>query len=123
MSECSQIVPDMTWLMFLLKPGKIQLYLASSVCNYYYYFNSLYRLLYFIKDDNVVGAEALQFFVAGFETISSTLSFTLYELCIHPEIQDKVREEVLENIKRHDGITYEGMAEMTYLDMCVAGKL
>lgn len=72
-------------------------------------------------DDNMVAGQALQFFAAGFETVSAILSFTLYELCIQPEIQDKLRVEVLENIKQHNGITYEGLSEMKYLDMCVSG--
>lgn len=69
----------------------------------------------------MVAGQALQFFLAGFETVSAILSFSLYELCIQPDIQDKLRTEILENIKQYNGITYEGLSEMKYLDMCVAG--
>lgn len=69
----------------------------------------------------MVAGQALQFFAAGFETVSGILSFTLYELCIQPEIQNKLRDEILKNIKHYNGITYDGVSEMKYLDMCVAG--
>lgn len=65
----------------------------------------------------------MQFFQAGFETTSSTISFALYELCIHPEIQERLRDEITENIKRHNGLTWDGISEMTYLEMVLAGNL
>ncbi|KAJ8951052.1 hypothetical protein NQ318_003748 [Aromia moschata] len=70
------------------------------------------------EGDKVV-AQAVQFFAAGFETTSSTMAFMLYELCLHPEMQDKLRQEIMDSIKNNNGITYEGILEMKYLDMCV----
>ncbi|KAJ8951054.1 hypothetical protein NQ318_003750 [Aromia moschata] len=69
-----------------------------------------------------VAAQAVQFFAAGFETTSTTMAFMLYQLCLHPEIQDRLRQEVIDSIKTNNGITYEGIAKMKYLDMCVLGK-
>ncbi|GBP96261.1 Cytochrome P450 3A8 [Eumeta japonica] len=44
--------------------------------------------------------------------------FTLYELARHPEIQNKLHEEVDEVFKRcDDNPTYEAVMEMSYLDM------
>ncbi|XP_018561043.1 cytochrome P450 6k1-like [Anoplophora glabripennis] len=70
-------------------------------------------------DGDKVVAQAVQFFVAGYETSSSTLSFTLYELSLQPKIQTKLREEILNNIKQYNGITYEGLKQMKYMDMCI----
>jgi cytochrome P450 len=39
---------------------------------------------------NEIVANAILFFMAGFETTASTLSFVFYELAMNPEIQDKV---------------------------------
>ncbi|XP_029157346.1 cytochrome P450 6k1-like [Nylanderia fulva] len=63
-------------------------------------------------------AQAGIFFAAGYETSSTTMSFTLYELALHPEIQDKVRKEIFEAIIECDGkITYEMIMSLSYLEM------
>ncbi|CAG9766997.1 unnamed protein product [Ceutorhynchus assimilis] len=74
-------------------------------------------------EEKYLVAHAFQFYLAGFETISSTLSFTLYELCIRPDIQTRLRTEILESIEKTKTITYDEVAEMKYLDMCVCESL
>lgn len=66
---------------------------------------------------------AIQFFVAGFETTSSTMSFTLYELCKNPDLQDKVREEIKSCLKKFGGCTYDAIQDMKYLHQCVSGTI
>nr|XP_023022560.1 cytochrome P450 6k1-like [Leptinotarsa decemlineata] len=66
--------------------------------------------------------QALMFFAAGFETTSSSISFTLHELCLNREVQNKVRAEILETIKNHGGITYESIQDMKYLKNCIYGE-
>ncbi|KAK9884799.1 hypothetical protein WA026_009027 [Henosepilachna vigintioctopunctata] len=62
-------------------------------------------------------AQSYLFFIAGFETSSATISFCLYSLAIHEDIQDKVRKEINEVINRNDGkLTYDSLAEMDYLE-------
>ncbi|MGL5405352.1 MAG: cytochrome P450 [Propionibacteriaceae bacterium] len=70
---------------------------------------------------NELLANAFVFFVAGFETSSSTLSFCLYELTKNAEIQRKVQEELDKVFKRSsvDEITYEMLSDLKYLECCV----
>lgn len=74
-------------------------------------------------DMDKINGTGLQFFVAGFETTSSTISYTLHELCLNKTVQNKVRQEILANMKENDGLTYEGVMGMKYLDMCVKETL
>ncbi|CAH2013292.1 unnamed protein product [Acanthoscelides obtectus] len=74
-------------------------------------------------EGNKVIAQAFQFFLAGFETTSSLISFTLYELCKNPKYQNTVREEIKTTIDKDGGITYENVMGMKYLDMCVQETL
>jgi len=63
------------------------------------------------------------FYLAGFETSSTTMSFCLYELAKHQEIQDRVRQEIKEVMAKHDNkITYDSLSEMKYLESCIDGK-
>ncbi|XP_011866381.1 PREDICTED: cytochrome P450 6k1-like isoform X2 [Vollenhovia emeryi] len=69
-------------------------------------------------------AQASIFFTAGFETSSSTMSFTLYEIAMNPEIQDRLRKEILDALDETDGkITYDMIVSLPYLDMVVSETL
>nr|WKE35368.1 cytochrome P450 CYP6FV21 [Bradysia odoriphaga] len=68
-----------------------------------------------------VAAQAFVFFLAGFETSSSTMNFCMFELCKNPHIQKKVHEE-LDNLLTSGDIndlTYDGISSMKYLDWCI----
>ena len=68
-------------------------------------------------------AQAFTFLVAGYETSGTTLSFDLYEIALHPEIQHRLRAEILQVLSKYDGkLTYEGMQDRTYLDRVVSGE-
>ncbi|KAG5684482.1 hypothetical protein PVAND_013714 [Polypedilum vanderplanki] len=70
---------------------------------------------------NEVVAQSFLFFVAGFETSSSTMNFCLYELSKNPEIQQKVHDEIDRVCKSRDvdELTYEMLNDLKYLDNCV----
>ena len=68
-------------------------------------------------------AQALLFLIAGHETSASTMSFALYELALHPEIQQNLRAEIMQGLSKHDGkLTYDVIKEMMYLDRIVSGE-
>jgi len=71
-----------------------------------------------------MAAQAFVFFVAGFETSSSTMSYCLYELALQPEIQQRVRDEIESVLANEEGgkLNYDALARMSYLDQVVAGK-
>lgn len=67
-------------------------------------------------------AQAYVFFIAGFETTSSTMSFCLYETSKQPEVQRKIQEEIDTVLAKYNGeMTYEAVNEMKYLDACIDG--
>jgi hypothetical protein len=74
-------------------------------------------------DGDLFVAQALAFLIAGYETSAGTLTFALYELALHPEIQQCLRAEILQVLSKHDGkLTYDGVQEMLYLDRVVSGE-
>ncbi|XP_077295471.1 putative cytochrome P450 6a13 [Arctopsyche grandis] len=69
-------------------------------------------------------AQAAIFFSAGFQTISSTISFSLYELAMSPDVQEKVLIEIEEVLNSHNGmVTNEAIQNMKYLGMCIKETL
>ncbi|CAH1113653.1 unnamed protein product [Psylliodes chrysocephalus] len=69
-------------------------------------------------------AHALIFFFAGFESVSSLITFTAYELAIHPEIQKRLRDEIVEDFQKcKRKWNYEAIIQMKYLDMVISESL
>lgn len=92
--------------------------------------NDFMDLLIKMKNDEKVGisieeiaAQAFVFFLAGFETSSTTMLFALYELALSQEVQGKAREEIIMVLSKHGGkFTYEAMMEMHYVEQVINGK-
>lgn len=72
-------------------------------------------------EGDVLLAQAIQFFMAGFETSGSTIGFALFEIAWHSHVQDKLRKEVQEAIVKHGSCGYEAIKDMVYLDMVIKG--
>lgn len=84
-------------------------------------FFEIFILEKFTEMDIVANAYIL--FVAGFETVSTTMSFCLYELALRKDIQNKVRTEILEVKSKHDGkISSECINELNYMSLVIKGK-
>ncbi|KAJ8670406.1 hypothetical protein QAD02_001665 [Eretmocerus hayati] len=63
-------------------------------------------------------SQAAGIFAGGFVTSSSALSFALYELTMRPEIQKKLRDEVVMGLQKTGGVvTYELVTSLPYLHM------
>ncbi|KAF5306327.1 hypothetical protein FQA39_LY09025 [Lamprigera yunnana] len=76
-----------------------------------------------ISDDDLV-AQALIFFLAGYDTSSTAISFGAYELAINPDVQQKLIEEIDEvlSAKKGEFVSYEELIGMKYLD-CVVSEI
>lgn len=68
-----------------------------------------------IEHNEAVG-HLFSFFIAGHHTTMTTLSHAIYQLSLHPQIQDKLRTEVDSILKGKDSITYDSIKQMNYLD-------
>ncbi|XP_063917833.1 cytochrome P450 9e2-like [Zophobas morio] len=77
-----------------------------------------------VLTDQDITSQALVFFFAGFETVSSLMSLMSYELALNPDVQDKLVQEVDDTLGTCNGkITYEGLFGMKYMDMVVSETL
>ncbi|KAL1747400.1 cytochrome P450 [Schizophyllum fasciatum] len=75
----------------------------------------LHHLVSFTKDPKVLTDEIINLLVAGRDTTMGTLSFGVYKLTTHPEIAQRLREEVLEFVGPTRRPTYEDVRDMKYL--------
>ncbi|XP_058807991.1 uncharacterized protein LOC131673753 [Phymastichus coffea] len=74
--------------------------------------------------DIILTAQAFAFFLAGFETSSSTISHVMYELAFNHHIQNKLRAEIQAVASANDDqLSFEIVNAMTYLDKVVKETL
>ncbi|KAG5669754.1 hypothetical protein PVAND_000048 [Polypedilum vanderplanki] len=89
--------------------------------------NDLVSMLLKLKgqlETNEMAAESMVTFAAGYETSSTLMQFTLYELALNPEIQQRLRDEINSGIKENGGkLTYELLNSFKYLDMVIKESL
>ncbi|XP_036597171.1 cytochrome P450 3A8-like isoform X2 [Trichosurus vulpecula] len=71
-----------------------------------------------LSDEEIL-AQSIIFILGGYETTSSTISFLLYNLATHPEIQQKLQEEIDAVLPSKEAVTYDALAQMEYLDMVI----
>ena len=77
---------------------------------------------FYLEMEDII-AQAFVFFIGGFETSSSTMSFTLYELARNADIQEKARLNIQTVLEKHDGVlNYKSLNEMFYIKQVVLGK-
>ncbi|XP_026482129.1 cytochrome P450 9e2-like [Ctenocephalides felis] len=78
------------------------------------------------SDDEITG-QAMIFFLAGFESISTSICFVAYELAINPDVQKTLQDEIdavcveLEQ-SNQKLVDYERLHKMKYLDMVISGE-
>ncbi|KAJ2939817.1 hypothetical protein O0L34_g18011 [Tuta absoluta] len=69
-------------------------------------------------------AQAVLFFIAGFETVASSMTFLLYELAVNPDVQEKLVQEIRETEEKYgEKFDFNAVQEMAYMDMAVSELL
>jgi cytochrome P450 family 9 len=77
----------------------------------------------FMSNEDIT-AQAVVFFLGGFDTASSLMAFAGLELALNPGIQRKLKDEIIRTHQECDGkITYEKLLSMKYLDMVISESL
>ncbi|XP_072799386.1 cytochrome P450 3A24-like isoform X1 [Vicugna pacos] len=69
--------------------------------------------------DLEIVAQGITFIFAGYETTGNSLCFIMYELATHPDVQQKLQEEIDATFPNKAPPTYDGLRQMEYLDMVV----
>ncbi|KAF5296481.1 hypothetical protein FQR65_LT01470 [Abscondita terminalis] len=71
-----------------------------------------------------ITAQALAFFFAGVESVSSLMCFTAYELAVNSDIQKRLQKEIDDTLRECDGkITFKALSKMEYIDMVLSETL
>ncbi|XP_032667814.1 uncharacterized protein LOC116842550 [Odontomachus brunneus] len=80
--------------------------------------NNIFRF-----DGDALVAQAAIFFVAGRETSITTMTYVLCEMAKNPDMQKRLRQEIIEKIEAANGITYEAVQDMKYLQQVISETL
>jgi len=75
-----------------------------------------------ISDYEIV-AQGLIFILAGYETTAAAMNFTTYLLATHPEVQDRLREEIQQTFGDNVKPNYDNVNSLQYLDMVFSESL
>lgn len=73
--------------------------------------------------DDLIMAQCFMLFIAGYENTTVVLCAAIFELARHPEVQEKVYQEI-RTVCGNDisDLTLNKLSKMPYLDMVVCGK-
>ncbi|GLH10361.1 Cytochrome P450 9E1, partial [Gryllus bimaculatus] len=75
-----------------------------------------------LTDEDMV-SQVVIFLFAGFETLSTALSFTLYALSHHHDVQTRLQVEIDQVMTKTNGkFTYKAIQRMKYLDSVIKGE-
>lgn len=73
---------------------------------------------------NELTAQVFVYFLGGFETSASGTSYALYSLAANQDVQNRARDEIIKTLENYDGVLcYDAVADMTYLQQIVEGKI
>ncbi|GBM46364.1 Cytochrome P450 3A8 [Araneus ventricosus] len=68
-------------------------------------------------------AQCVLFFLVGYETTATVLTFSAYSLAVNPEWQEKLIKEVDEAFEKHSEMSYDSVRDMKILDAVVSETL
>ena len=71
--------------------------------------------------DDVLFAQCIVFFLAGYINVAVALVYTIYELARNPTVQQKLRDECRDVLEKEGNFTYEAINGMKYLDCVFTG--
>ena len=72
-----------------------------------------------LTDEEIIG-NILLILLAGYETTASLLTYASHSLAVHPEIQTKLRQEILEAKNKNNGaLDYDTLMTLPYLDAVI----
>lgn len=70
--------------------------------------------------ENTIVAQAFNFILAGYDAMRTTSTILTYYLSKHPEIQEKLQEEIDTFAEAHDSaIPFDKMGDLPYLNACL----
>ena len=117
-----------TTRVFIMEPGLIYsvyvLYRATGVKRndiidiFIEELDKEHKDLFLPKEDFEIGlvSTAILFFFAGFDTTSTTLGVVVFGLIHHPEVQEKLRQEIEDVIGDDEKITAEHLRDLKYTE-------
>lgn len=73
-----------------------------------------------VLDDDDIAQNALVVLIAGYETTSNTMSLVTHLLVNYPEVQEKVRQELMSVLEPNEEITYSTIQKLPYLNCVVS---
>ncbi|XP_065092334.1 probable cytochrome P450 6a14 [Ochlerotatus camptorhynchus] len=68
---------------------------------------------------NEIVAHSFVFFLGGFETASTTMSYCLYELSSNEDVQERARKCVMDAVTKYGELNYDALMDMPYLEQCI----
>ena len=74
-------------------------------------------------DDELLRAQVFTFMLAGHETTSTSMMWTLYELARHSDIAEQIREEIQLVMKDSSKVTWANLAELKFLGNVIKESL
>jgi len=69
-----------------------------------------------VNEEIVLIANAILFFFAGFDTSASGFGAIAHKLCMYPDYQERVYEEIMDVLGKDEQITFEKINELKFLD-------
>ena len=76
-----------------------------------------------LLNDSEIMWNAYVFLLAGYQTTSSALAYTTHLFSVYPDIQEKVYQEVMDNIGMDEDITYDNVNSLTYMELVINESL
>lgn len=73
--------------------------------------------------ENEMLAQGWIFFIGGYETTATALTFCSYELALNQEIQDQLFDEIQSALDSNGDISYENLAKLPFLDSVISETL